>query len=397
MIRQTQFVVYLSNALDESTRAERSITTDSAAATNKVFALAGAMRGVGVHCTVLSLGRGRQNNSCIRHPAMTRRFEHGAIIYAAFWQLPWLTHLVSMISLAWLLTKLILRYPALCVLAYNRLYHYVPALLLTRVLGVSVYLDLEDGYNAEGRVGPQYLTNTLTRRLFSWLCPHGSMVANTGLAGQLGRPPAMVCYGVASATQSPCQDWNSERLQVLFSGTLLEEVGCKLLLEALEILRCQHSEVQKGIHVVVTGKGPFAGAFRRWAEQSPDWLSFGELMSRRDYITLLNNCHVGLSLRLSAYEMGATTFPSKVVEYAQHGLLVLTTRTSDVPLLFGEEALYLEEESSKALAALLLGLPRLRERLRNTAIRGHKRILNACAPEVVGQGIRLLIRNEDGK
>ncbi len=390
-MRQAQVVVYLSNAVDESIRAERSITTDSPAATNKVFALAGAIRGVGMRCTVLSLGRGRQNGTGIRHEATVCRLEHGAILYAAFWQLPWFTHLVSFVSLTCLLAKLIRRHPALCVLVYNRAYHYLPALLLARLLGVRVYLDLEDGYIVEGRGGIRYLKNKLTRRLFSWLCPHGSMVANSGLSSQLDRPPAMVCHGVASASQPPRQDWSSGRLQVLFSGTLLEEVGCKLLLDALEILRWQHSDVEQEMHFVVTGKGPFADAFRRWAEQAPEWLSFGESLGRTDYLGVLNSSHVGLSLRLSAYEMGATTFPSKVVEYAQHGLLVLTTRASDVPMLFGKEALYLEKESAQALAALLATLPGLRESLRNTAIRGRKRVLNACAPEVVGRDIRRLL------
>lgn len=395
-MQEAQALVYISNAVDEAIRSERSIKTDSPAANNKVFTLARAMHDVGVDCTVLSLGRGRQNGSGIRHAASTKRLEHGPIIYAAFWQSFWLTHMVSFVSLAWLLKKLIRRNPALCVLAYNRSYHYLLALLLARLSGVRVYLDLEDGYIVEGHGRIRHLKNTLTRRLFSWLCPHGSMVANSSLASQLDQPPAMVCYGVAFAGQAPCQNWSSGRLQVLFSGTLLEEVGCKLLLDALEILRSQHPEVVKEIHVLVTGKGPFVEAFRRWEERAPELLSFGGSMCRIDYINMLKRCHVGLSLRLSAHEMGATTFPSKVVEYAQHGLLVLTTRSSDVPMLFGKEALYLEEESAKSLATLMASLPRLRESNRNTAIRGRKRVLNACAPEVVGQGIRRLLVQKTG-
>lgn len=391
---QAQVVVYLSNAVDESIRAERSITTDSPAATNKVLALAGAMRGVGMRCTVLSLGRGRQNGTGIRHAATARRLEHGAILYAAFWQMPWLTHLVSFVSLAWLLAKLIRRHPALCVLVYNRAYHYLPALLLPRLLGVRVYLDLEDGYIVEGRGGIRHLKNTLTRRLFSWLCPHGSLVANSGLAGQLDRPPAMVCHGVASATQAPCQDWDSGRLQVLFSGTLLEEVGSSLLMAALEILRRQHPDMVRRMHIVVTGKGPFAEAFRSLAEQAPDWLSFGKSMRRTDYLSVLKSSHVGLSLRLSAYEMGATTFPSKVVEYAQHGLLVLTTRASDVPTLFGETALYLDEETPEALAFLLSSLPERLTKLQDLAIAGRARVASTCSPAVVGLALKRFLVSE---
>lgn len=393
-MRQRQVVVYLSNAVDESIKAERAITTDSPAATNKVLALAGAMRGVGMRCTVLSLGRGRQNGTCIQHAATAKRLEHGTVLYAAFWQSPWLTHLVSFVSLAWLLAKLVRRHPSLCVLVYNRAYHYLPTLLLARLLGVRVHLDLEDGYIVEGRGGIRHLKNTLTRRLFSWLCPHSSMVANTGLAGQLDRPPAVVCHGVASATQTHCQDWSSGRLQVLFSGTLLEEVGCKLMLAAVEILRRQHPDMVHEMHFVVTGRGPFSEIFRNLAKQAPGWLSFGESLSRMDYVRVLNSSHIGLSLRMSAYEMGATTFPSKVVEYAEHGLLVLTTRTSDVPMLFGEDALYLEEESPQALASLLASFPEIREKLQITAIRGRERVMNACAPEVVGHDLRRLLTQD---
>jgi glycosyltransferase involved in cell wall biosynthesis len=393
-MRQAQVVVYLSNAVDELIRAERSITTDSPAATNKVFALAGAMRGVGMRCTVLSLGRGRQNGTSIRHAATARRLEHGTILYAAFWQSPWLTHLVSFASLAWLLAKLIRRHPALCVLVYNRAFHYLPALLLARLLGVRVYLDLEDGYIVEGHGVIRHLKNTLTRRLFSWLCPHGSMVANSGLARQLDRPPALVCHGVASAFRAPCQDWHSGRLKVLFSGTLLEEVGCSLLLDALEILRRQHSEVVHRMYVVVTGKGPFAEAFRRLAEEEPEWLSFGESVRRMDYLNVLKSSHVGLSLRLSAFEMGATTFPSKVVEYAEYGLLVLTTRASDVPTLFGETALYLDEETPEALAVLLSSLPERRTKLQDLAIAGRAGVASTCSPEVVGLALKRFLFSE---
>lgn len=393
-MRQGQVVVYLCNAVDESTKAVRAITTDSPAATNKVFALARVMRGAGMRCKVLSLGRGRQNRSGMRHSATARRLEQGAVVYAAFWQAPFLTHIVSFVSLAWLLAKLIQRHPALCVLVYNRAYHYLLALMLARFLGVRVYLDLEDGYNVEGRGGIRHLKNTFTRILFSWLCPHGSISANSELAQQLNSPPEMICYGVASDAQALRQDWNSARLQLLFSGTLLEEVGCKLLLAALELLRRQHPDVVHEVHVVVTGKGPCAEAFRSFAEQAPELLSFRGSLRRVDYLSVLRSSHIGLSLRLSEYEMGTTTFPSKVVEYAEHGLLVLTTRVSDVPVLFGEDALYLEEESAQALASLLLSLPGLRESIQTTAFRGHKRVIRACAPEVVGRQLRRLLTKE---
>lgn len=387
-------MVYLCNAVDESIRAQRQITTDSPAATNKVLGIAGGMRRTGVRCIVLSLGRGRQNSKGGWHPAVGRRSRGSALLYCSFLNLPIVTHLITALSLVFHVSRLVWRNPSLTLLAYNRAYHYIPALVVARLMRARSCLDLEDGYIVEGRGRIRHLKNALTRRLFGWLCPHGSIVANTALAGQLDRPPAMVCHGIASATQAPRQDWNSGRLQLLFSGTLLEEVGCKLMLAALEILRRLHPEVVHGMHIVVTGKGPFAGAFRSVARHAPEWLSFGESLSHDDYMNVLNSSHVGLSLRLSSCEMGATTFPSKVVEYAEHGLLVLTTRASDVPMLFGKDALYLEEETAQALAALLASLPGQRESLRNTAIRGRERVLRACAPEVVGRDLRRLLARD---
>lgn len=391
---KTDVVIYLSNAVDELTKQERAINTDSPAATNKVFALARAIRGVGVRCIVLSLGRGRQNGNGKRHAATVRRLSHGAVLYAEFRQSPWLTHLMSFVSLAWLLVKLIRRHPDLCVLVYNRGYHYLPALLLARILRARCYLDLEDGYIVEGHGGVRHLKNALSQRIYSWLCSSGSMVANTGLAVQLDRPPAMVCYGVASASMEPCQDWNAERLQVLFSGTLIEEVGCEVLLSTLEILRRQYSDMMYKMHFVVTGKGVFSESFRNFANQAPELLSFRGALTRKEYLNVLNSSHVGLSLRLSAYEMGSTTFPSKVVEYAEHGLVLITTRTSDVPMLFENDALYLEDESAEALAKMLISLPRQRESLQNISICGRKRVLRACAPDVVGRGICRMLTQE---
>lgn len=391
-------LIYLCNAVDEDIRAQRQIVTDSPAATNKVFAIAGAIQQAGLRCVILSLGRGRQNGKGSWHPAVFRRSDTSIVLYCSFLHLPLLTHVITAWSLTIAVVRLAWHRQNVILLSYNRAYHYIPALVVARLLQIRSCLDLEDGYLVEGRGGIRHLKNTLTRSLFSWLCPHGSMVANTGLAGQLDRPPAVACHGVASATQMPCQDWNSVRLQVLFSGTLLEEVGCNLLLAAVGILRCEHPDLVHGMHFVVTGKGPCAEAFRSLAQQAPEWLSFSESLGRTAYLEVLNSSHVGLSLRLAEYEMGTTTFPSKVVEYAEHGLLVLTTRASDVPMLFGEEALYLEEESARALAALLSSLPGYRKSLRNTAIRGRERVLSACAPEVVGQGIRrMLVRNGDGK
>jgi hypothetical protein len=392
-MRQRQVVVYLSNAVDESIKAERSITTDSPAATNKVFALAAAMRGVDIHCIVLSLGRGRQNSTGIKLSATTLRVDQGAVIYADFWHFPLLTHLVSFISLAFLLVKLIRLHPGLCVLAYNRSYHYLLALFIARLLGVNLYLDLEDGYNVENKGILRHVKNYLTRLVFNSLCSSGAVIATSGLAKQLSHSAPLVCYGVADYLGQPLQNWQAPKLQILFSGSLIEEAGSGLLLDTLKILRQRYTCLQEVLHFVVTGKGPWASTFQAFALEFPEWLTFGEGLLKAKYLDQLSNCHVGLSLRLASFEMSDTTFPSKVIEYANHGLLVLTTRASDVPILLDEGACYLDEETPYALAELLASLPVHRIELAKTAKLGQRRVQEMCNPKVVGKALKQLLSN----
>ena len=388
-------VLYLCNALDEATSYHRQITTDSPAATNKVVGLAEVMRQIGLRCIVLSLGRGRQNGKGKWYPVSIRRCRSTTILYCGFLHLPILTHIISAISLVFIIVSIARRYPNLTLLSYNRSYHYVPALIMARFIHVRSCLDLEDGYIYEDGGRARYFKNELTRRLFQWLCPHGAMVANTGLGLQLDRTPTTVCYGVAKKnTLMPLQDWQSRPLQVIFGGSLMEELGSKLIVDAINILRHEHPELVNQLHFVVTGKGPFAETFKVLATLAKDWLSFKESIKRAEYLDVLANSHVGLSIRLSSFEMGATTFPSKVIEFADHGLLVLTTRISDVPLLFGDSALYLENETAPALAEMLASLPSRSYELSKVANLGREKVLNICSPEIVGINLYRLVSNE---
>ena len=389
MARQRTLIAYLCNAIDESTRLQRHIVTDSPAATNKVLGVADAIRLVGLSCLVLSLGRGRQNGSRHWYSARTRRDKGVALIYCPFLHFPFLTHFVTALGLLTVVIRLAIRHPDMILLSYNRAYHYVPALMVARLLGVRSCLDLEDGFILEGRGRLRRLKNSFTRKLFACLCPDGAMVANSNLAHQLDKAPALVCHGVASRVNSLRPDWEHNRLHILFCGTLLEEVGCKLLIDAIDILKRQHPEMAQQLHFVVTGKGPCVAIFREMAYREPEWLSFSESLPRAKYVEAICNSHVGLSLRLAKYEMGATTFPSKVIEYAEYGLLVFSTRVGDVQLLFGDDALYLDEETPTELAKMLVALPAKRIALRDTAFRGQEKVLSNCSPYTIGREIRL--------
>jgi glycosyltransferase involved in cell wall biosynthesis len=381
----------LCNAIDEECKLNRSITSDSPAASNKVFAISKAIKQAGLRCVILSLGRGRQNGRGGWHPATIRRREGVLVIYCGFLQLPLFTHIVSALSMTFLIMRLNVCNFNLIILAYNRSVHYMLALIYARICLIQSYLDLEDGYNIRG-FGPFALhKNACIRWVYKCLCPSGAMVSCSGLSKQLEDSPKLVCYGVARNSNLANPNWESGPLKILFSGTLLEEVGSRLLIDAINILRNKHPNLVSQLNFVVTGKGPFAAEFSKLAKLAPDWLSFGNLLSREVYLNTLRQTHIGLSLRLPNFEMSNTTFPSKIIEYAEHGLLIVSTKVGDVPELLGESAIYLEHENIAALVDLLASLPARRSELNNIALQGHRKILQSCNSLVIGEAIRNMV------
>ena len=137
-------VVVVSNALDDVTRVERGISSDSPAASRKVFQLCAALRLAGVRPCVLSLGRGRADGAPQWHRRGVRRINGIPVIYAPFSRRRGLSELVSLLAPAALLPRLRRSGPQ-TVLFYNREPAYLPSLLLARLLGFRTLFDLEDG------------------------------------------------------------------------------------------------------------------------------------------------------------------------------------------------------------------------------------------------------------
>ena len=77
-------VLVVCNALDDKTRLERGIVSDSPAASRKVLMLCQALREAGAHPCILSLGRGRANGSLTYFPRTVRRVSGIPVIYAPF-------------------------------------------------------------------------------------------------------------------------------------------------------------------------------------------------------------------------------------------------------------------------------------------------------------------------
>jgi glycosyltransferase involved in cell wall biosynthesis len=119
-----------------------------------------------------------------------------------------------------------------------------------------------------------------------------------------------------------------------------------------------------------------------------EFLDFRGNVSTGEYRQILQDSHLGLCLKLPSSSMGATTFPSKVVELASNGLLVVSTKVSDVPLILDNScAFLLGEATAQALANALTEIASHPEKSGATALKGQQKIAALLSEETVGAGL----------
>lgn len=382
-----KYYIYMCNAIDDVVKAERRITTDSPAASNKVFGISRALASAKARVVVLSMGRGRQDGSGRRYSARLKRSAGIPVIYAAFLNIPFLTHIVSSFSLMFCLWRIIRKRRAVLI-AYNRFPYYLPTLLLARAAGIPCYLDLEDGFMRE-KPG---IFNKILVHIFQILCPHGALLACSALGGQVNQSRKMVCYGIASPS-SVIHDWEQEKIKILFGGTLCRDTGCRLFMDAVYILMEHYPRCAEKIRFTITGKGEMAEEIARFAAgPEGDIVEFLDVVSTNHYRRVVNTSHAGLCLKLVSSGFHTTTFPSKVIELAAAGLLLISTRVSDVPLIFPENsAMFLPDETPRALAEAIVKVERNRANMQNRASRGMDAVDHCCSARRVGSELKAFL------
>jgi glycosyltransferase involved in cell wall biosynthesis len=358
-------VYFYSNATGDDVRISRSIVSDSPAATRKVIGLCRALRTAGVKATIVSMGRGKIQRGGGYHPAQAGRLAGIPIVYGPMSHLPLLSQLLTM---AWLLAvaaRLARRRRGSVHLFYNQLTAFIPALVWLGLAGQRTFLDIEDG-PVGGKERHATRFGNGSSALYARLINGGALLACTALAAGTKIRPTMVYYGAAEPPR-PFEGAGrfepAATMEVLFSGFLSTDTGAAALIDAVERMRATEEPAFDSVRINIAGMGPSLPAFEPLAEGSrPHVRIFGRL-DNREYRQLLRSCAVGLSLKRIGGNFAETTFPSKTVEYAENGLAIVATDISDVRLLFGGSALYVERDDPEQLVAHLLWAARNRAAL----------------------------------
>lgn len=333
---------YLCNALDDATRLERQIVTDSPAASRKIFLVSGAARTAKIRAWVVSMGRGKQNGSGAYFPFKVARVNGVPTVYLPFIHLPLLSQLLTLFAFLPLIWRFSRRRGEKTVLLYNRFPAYIFALLLARLRACNTVLDLEDGatdINDRSFAGSKA---RLIRFSIDSLCSGGALLACDALAATTTLRPTRSCYGT-SEIQTARQNWQAAKLHFLFGGTVSADAGALWLIDAIKYIRKEAPAWAEEVVFDITGKGDAIDLFRDLAHSgSRPAVVFHGRTTNAEYEAILANTHIGLSLRLNQGILADTTFPSKVVEFSSNNIMVVTTDVSDVRKVFGSGAIYLE-------------------------------------------------------
>ncbi len=379
-------VIVVCNAIDDATRLERGITTDSPAASRKVFQLCVALRRAGVRPCVLSLGRGRAGRSTAYFGRRVRRVQGIPVVYAPFSMLRGLSELISLVaplSIVWRLNR-----PGTnAMIFYNREIAYLPTLLLASRLGFRNVLDLEDGEVAQGSSSRSGLISRLVRKTYDRLCSAGALLACRALEAATSIRPVRCYYGTAQPSATSAR-WMNDDVTVVLGGTIAPDTGADLLIEAIRQLRRSSPAWAAHLRIEVTGKGPSLAALAALTEATtgPRVRVHGRL-SDTAYRQLMERSEAGLALKPNDGGLARTTFPSKVVELASAGLLVISTDISDVREVLDGGALFLEHDDPAALVELLRLAVEDRSVARQLASKGAQAVWARCAPAPAGRAV----------
>ena len=106
-----------------------------------------------------------------------------------------------------------------------------------------------------------------------------------------------------------------------------------------------------------------------------------------EYDAIVSNSHVGLALKPNFGHLAYSTFPSKVIELSNAGLIILTTDISDVRKILGPHALYVKSSSPQELVDHFMWIEQHRENSKGMAQRGAQAVRDLCDPRAAGRSL----------
>ena len=291
------------------------------------------------------------------------------------------------------------------VILYNHAAEYLLGLLILAIKGNRPLHDIEDSPREDEQGWQGFIGRTLFY-IFNRFTSKKKLIVSEALAKMLGLRQFCVVYGAARKETIADRNlyplsWDfaetRESLRIHYGGSLCTDTGIDLFCAAADRLIETLCPDYFQVHFIITGFGSDdkISALQARCANSGVCLSFYPNLSPQDYLDQFRHCHAALSLKLPESQMTMTTFPSKVVEITTHGLLLISTKASDVPLLFdADSAVLLPEATPRVLADAILSVLANPLEMQQIARQGQERAMELFESKRVGTRIVDFILND---
>lgn len=242
------------------------------------------------------------------------------------------------------------------VIFYNFFPEYIFLAIALRLINQPAILDVEDApRNDEG--GMRGHINRLSFKILIPLCSNRYLCASSGISSNLPGK-SLVINGIQDFSENVEVRASGEGgpINFLFAGSHEESTGLGIFCDAIKLLSTAHPEYARRCTFYITGRGgedKFAELVATLPLDSPS-IHIKTNSTYDEYLSIARSCHVGLSLKIPNSSIGATTFPSKCIEYSDLGLALISTKVSDVPAIWDQSEAILIDSTHEALTQAIL-------------------------------------------
>ena len=366
-----------------------------AAGALKMLSVTRALRSVGIRASIITLPvlGNKYTELFVKYLASGK--DGAPILFLTVFRNKFFRKIVGFFSFAAVALFLVRRYDK--VIIYNHSLEYILALLILFARRIPVYHDIEDlpfenDHSINGLINSvgYWFANKLSqkkilvsKRLADILCLKDYHVVN-GVCNRIHDVSNQRWTSLSSSPESP--------LCVHYGGTLIKDTGIDLFCEAIELLIDSDTfTLKRPIHFYITGTGhihKIEKIARRLSANSFIKIFIYSYLPYENYVNLLCTCHISLALKKPNTQIANTTFPSKVIEITSYGLALVSTKVSDVPLIFNHtNSFLLPSFAAQTLANTLVLCARSPRKVQDVAQAGHNFTAEHFSLSTVGLSI----------
>lgn len=353
-----------------------------------------ALHYAGCHVSILSAGAGKSVKRKIYFKKMNENFGKIPVEYAPWLNCFGLRTLSRITGMTFLLWRMLSK-ARQCVVIYTNNYVItaVPTMLCRLFRRVGILLDLRDvlEYDANVRGIKRFVSKILSR--ISQHVIDGAIVLSPSMLDKVVTRNIFVFRGVVSKEPRRISEKIPKKFHIVYGGRLDEQRGARLFASMIRWLDSQQVNLQNVVFHV-TGAGPLANEIEKAFRDARHLKGhFHGLLSLREYHSILSISHIGICPQLATDPFSKGSFPSKLLEYMQEGLLVISSKVSDVDSISNDAGIITYEEDTPAsLGQAILMVIKEWPRFAKRAVQSRNWLYKNCSLENVSQSLTNILK-----